>query len=408
MNLDTYFERRKSKIIVQLQKLISINTVSPNEEDAFEELTTYLEESGLEVQRAYIPASTFSHTDFTQDLSHLNAERYNLHSIYRSSLENVSQILLQSHIDTVPITNYPTALDAKYDGQFVYGRGACDAKGNIVMAIEAIRALKTLGINIKHNIYLDIVLEEEIGGGGALGSILNGCDVDEVIILEPTNLEVLIGHRGVLSFSITVYGKPVHMGEAKDGINAIEKMFLIIQHLKKLEHELLIEAQQDELYARWVQPLQLIVGKITGGEWTGSIPERCTVEGNLGFIRPYDIDSVQEKLLDHLQNIDDSWIKNNHKLSFNGLRNETYTLDPDHALPQRLRKITSDFGVDLRLPTAWNVSCDARLYSRLLGVPTVIFGSGDLKDAHTTDEKIDVDMLIKGAKILCHFFGYEE
>src|SRR5699024_8950243 len=122
---------------------------------------------------------------------------------------------------------------------FMYGRGACDTKNNLIMLVEAIRFLNDNNIPMQKNVELDLVIEEEVSGNGTISSIMHGIDVDTVIVMEPTDLKVYRGHRGCITANFEIKGKSVHMGSNQTGINAIECGYHLIKRLKVYEAYLL-------------------------------------------------------------------------------------------------------------------------------------------------------------------------
>jgi len=146
--------------------------------------------------------------------------------------------------------------------------------------------------------------------------------------------------------------------------------------------------------------VQLNIGKIDGGEWHGSTPERCSVWCNLGFLPGYSVSDMQTLIKQSILEIDDPWIPDHCVVKFNGLKNDSYMMDPQHDFPSEFYRVIQEHLPTIDPPAGWKVSCDARLYSRILELPTIIFGCGSLNDAHSTHEKVSIDELILGAKIL--------
>lgn len=407
--IDQYFAGRKSTIASAVCDLIAIDTSSPRDNDAFPYLLDYLRRHRITATLEKISASVKHHDLRSHHLLSGAEKGYTLRAKIpaESGGEDVKGLLLQSHIDVVPAgPEYPEGFSPRVEDGIIYGRGACDAKGNVIMGMEAVIAMMNLGLRPAYDIFIDIVIEEEIGGNGALGSILSGCPGDQVIILEPTEFQPFVGNRGCVTFEVEMAGKSVHAGSKEQGVSAIEKTIVLIEHLKNLERELLEEARRDPLFGSWERPLQLNVGLIEGGEWPGSIPQRCVLTANLGFLPNYSITQIQERLERHLSEISDQWILDGHyDLHYNGIRNGAYVMDPDDELPRSLYQISKAYGNDIRRPYGWNVSCDARFYHNLLGLPTVIFGAGSLSDAHSNREKIALDDIIKGCKILMEYMS---
>src|SRR5262249_37424285 len=116
--------------------------------------------------------------------------RPNLRAQFQAERLASPQILVNAHVDVVPAVDFPNAYAPIFEADEIIGRGAADTKNNIVMLLGAIEFLRDAGVAPAYEIHADFVVEEEFGGNGTLASILNGCPADEVIVLEPTGLEI--------------------------------------------------------------------------------------------------------------------------------------------------------------------------------------------------------------------------
>jgi acetylornithine deacetylase len=273
------------------------------------------------------------------------------------------------------------------------------------MLVEAVRYLREEGIPLRRTPLLDLPIEEEIGGNGTLSSLLYDEPIDEAICLEPTSLQVYRGHRGCLTFKVTVAGRSVHMGSGEVGIDAIKGAIAVIERLRQLEAHLLERARTEPAFATWERPLQLNIGVIQGGEWSGSVPERCMLWGDLGFLPPSSLDDVASMIEKACRSVDDPRDGASLHLDFaTGLRNDAYLTDERAPVVTELATAAAMVtGTGRPTVAGWNVSCDARLYAKVAKKPTVIFGSGALADAHSPHERVSLRELATGAVILATF-----
>lgn len=411
-HFNKWFSQRQSNIQQRLIEFINDDTSTPNEKACFEKVTRYLEEIGFNVSYEMTHPELRKHPSFSpHKYSQMTSERGNLRARLKSIPDHKKVVLFNCHLDVVPGTNdFENAFKGYVENGKIFGRGACDTKNNLIMLGEAIRFLKDKNISFKRIPAVDLVIEEEIGGNGTLSTILNGIDADEVICLEPTSLEVFRGHRGCISFQVEVPGISVHMGSDSYGINAIEWTFEIIKSLKSMEKGLLEEAKSDPDFNIWERPLQLNIGMISGGEWTGSVPERCVLAGDLGFLPKYSLNEIESIIELACRNIDNKWVSDNLKVVFNGLRNDAYIIPGELPLVKDLILMADIVGLKQNRNCGWKVSCDARYYAKDCNIPVVIFGSGSLSDAHSAHECIDFEELRKGSCIVAGFISgmYEE
>lgn len=404
-----WFLRSESRILTDFGNLIAVDTSLGKEPEIFGLVEEYTGSVGFKVRREPMHPDIRKSFSFSPHPASVpEAVTQNLRAELDRPALSSERVLFNCHIDVVPTTDdFPNAFTPKViDGRF-YGRGACDTKNNLVMLVEALRYLEENKKPLTRDVSLDMPSEEEIGGNGTLSTILYGTNANEVVVLEPTNLSVYRGHRGCLTFSVSIGGHAVHMGSDATGISAIKAAYNVMNGLEKLEADMLAEAKKDEAFNVWARPLQLNVGLIQGGEWPGSVPEHCEITCNIGFLPAYSLQQMEEKVrtatahsVAHLGNV---------RLDFDfacGLRNDAYIQSAELPLVQRLQHCANSVLKHTKTKThGWRVSCDGRLYDKVAKVPTVVFGSGDLSDAHSAHENVELKELAKGIAILADFLS---
>ncbi|WP_017325519.1 M20 family metallopeptidase [Synechococcus sp. PCC 7336] len=396
--------QEQERIIAALCDYIGINTISPNEYAALPFLTRYLEPLGFQFERRAIPEAFWTHPErCPAPLSKFGDRQYILRAT-RPGTIGKKRLAINCHLDVVPLTSgFEEGFKARWKGDSIIGRGACDTKGNLMMFAEAIRFLDTQAIAIPDDLILDLVVEEEIGGNGGLASVLSGLDANAVLALEPTGFEVFRGHRGCITFEINLFGQSTHMGAAETGLNAIDLAFMVIQRLRAMEGELIQAARQHEAFARWSRPIQINVGQIKGGEWHGSVPEHCQLLGNLGFLPHYGLEGAKKMLDGLLAETVGAQEGARYELTFPGLHNEGCLTAADDPFIHTFIEAARCAGLEIGRVDAWHVSCDCRHYSRTLGLPTLIFGCGQLERAHSNNEQLMLADLYRGIGIICEF-----
>lgn len=405
ISFNEWWLANKNRIFKDLKSYIDIDTVTPNEHNAYTFLKDYLSSVGFQIKKEYLNSEIKAHNSFTKHpLSHIDKSRFNVRAQLIGK-ENKVKTLFNCHIDVVPCVEgeFDKAFNSVRRGNEIIGRGACDTKNNLIMLVESIRYLRESNIEIKKDIFLDLVIEEEIGGNGTLSTILNGVDVDEVIVLEPTDLNVYRGHRGCLTFEINLLGKSVHMGSDTTGVSAIDCAIEVINDLKILEKELLKNAKSNPDFNVWPKALQVNIGILQGGEWSGSVPEKCKIIGDIGYLPTFSREEIMQKIMDICKLSKNEWIRNNFTVKFNGLKNDAYIIPFDSSLVKNFLYILNKHGVNQKDSYGWKVSCDARLYNKLLDLPTIVFGSGSLDYAHSSNEKVNIEEIQKGSAILVDF-----
>lgn len=384
--LERWLDSRVDGYMQDLSDLVRIETVAPAEWRATGWLDTYFGSRG---KVRHEPA----HPDLARHpAANLNehvgrADRGTL-TIGLGGSPGWPRLLFSAHVDVVPAgPRFPDAYEPRLKDGRLYGRGTADTKGNIVMVAAALDFLREQGLE-HAAVTLDLVVEEEIGGNGALSSLLNGRAVDAVVVLEPTDLEVFHGHRGCLEFTATITGRAGHMGG--DGISAIFGAVDLIGLLRDLERGLVEEARSDPAFHSYSRPVQVNVGRIQGGEWHGSLAERCEIGGSIGFRPGTDVEEARRLVEALPAALSDPWLRDHVDFRYEGIHNGAYLGDPDSWLARGLRWAAQAAGATPLERRAWCVSCDARLYHDLLGVPVVVFGVGGLDAAHSSLEYLEI------------------
>ena len=170
------------------------------------------------------------------------------------------EIILSTHMDTVP-----PFFGFREDEEFVYGRGACDAKGIIATMICAAQELVAEG---ETDLGLLFVVGEETDSAGAKKARDLDLDCSFVIDGEPTDNELVVGHKGMLYARIKTTGVTAHSAYPDQGESAIDKLLDILVKLRALKFP--EDSRLGETY--------LNVGTIHGGRAPNVIPDAAEAE----------------------------------------------------------------------------------------------------------------------------------
>jgi acetylornithine deacetylase len=121
------------------------------------------------------------------------------------------------------------------------------------------------------------------------------------------------------------------------------------------------------------------------------------MEGGIGFLPNKSIAQVRAELEAAVARSDDEWLKTHFELSYPKLKKDAYEIDPKHPFVTTLHGAVTECGRASEV-YGWNVSCDAALYAKMAGIPTVVFGPSDIREAHGRDEKINFQDMLDAAK----------
>ena len=124
---------------------------------------------------------------------------------------------------------------------------------------------------------------EEDGGQGTLAAIRAGVTGDMAIITEPSNLDVVVAHAGAITFRLTVPGRAAHASQRREGVSALDKLFVLVRALEADETRR-NAAETDPLMTALGLPYPTIVGIVGGGEWASTVLDR--VDGRRALRRP--------------------------------------------------------------------------------------------------------------------------
>ncbi len=272
-------------------------------------------------------------------------------------------LMLCGHLDTVPPYFPP-----RIQGTRLFGRGAADDKGGLAAVINAIASTEQR--KLKGTLLATFVVDEELRSLGAQ-DIMPHLDADFGIVCEPTNLKIVNGHKGRLTFHVETIGKSAHASKPELGKNAIVEMAKLVLLLGK------IPLKQHPVLGNET----ITVSAITAGEAPNVVPDRCRIDIDYRYVPPHDASSVLEMLRMKLPEARIEFAEDPKNFS------RPFYL-PTHKVIKLLGESIRCSGQDPQVVTM-DASTDASRFNEA-GIPTVVFGPGDIAQAHTTDEWIDL------------------
>ena len=301
-------------------------------------------------------------------------------------------IIFNAHSDTVSegiIEDWDSnPFSGDYRDGIVFGRGACDAKGPLFSALWAMSVLNEIVPSIDcGDIMLELIPgEEDSVGLGTLGSIKRGYKADAAIIVEPTENIPRCASRGGLRFSIIAKGRSIHGTVKLDGKDAIKSIRKVLEALDKLE-EKWNDRNSDDLFELYPIARPITVDKIYGGEWQGMVCDICRCEGYFELLPEDDINIWSNKFSSELLKM---LPDENLDIKFT----ETYfghrTL-PDGELCRCVESVLNDSREILQWKkwSGFNSGCESGVRASLHKTPTLVWGPGSVRYAHSPNEQID-------------------
>jgi acetylornithine deacetylase len=320
-------------------------------------------------------------------------------------------ILLNAHIDTVPegdhaLWTHPPFAGRVVDGR-LYGRGSCDMKGGLVTHLAALDALDAAGVRLRGDVTVAATVGEEDGGLGALSAVLRGYRADAALVTEPTRLALITACEGSLVFRLTITGRSAHAATRDEGVSALEKFVPIFHDLLAFERERNASLRHP-LYDAFANKVPVNVGVVRAGNWASTVPESLEAEVRVGFLPGEELEPFKRLVADRImaQAAKDPWLRQHPPvITFFGgqfIAAETPSDAPlCAAIRGAHRRVT---GRDAPTEAA-TYGADMRHFIRFGGMPSVMYGAGDIRVAHAPDEYLDLADLSTAVKVVAGFLA---
>lgn len=353
-----------------------------------------------EIEKLPLDQSLIRDPDYSSPVPNLQYDgRFNLRLAKKGTAKGQS-ILFNTHLDVVPASS-KDAFEPRIEENRIFGRGACDAKGQIATLFLLLSFLKQKKIRFRGDLTFHLVVEEENGGNGTLAAVRRGERASAAIVMEPTSLKILSSVRGAVWFRVTCLGRSGHSGSAGKTISALKQAIEAIDILELYHNQLLAESRGVPLFDEFENPMPITFGKLHAGNWPATAPNKAVFEGVLGFLPNKTRFQVMREMEHAIQTQGNDWLKEHFTIDFM-YRHDSHVLPVGHPLVRSLQAACEKARVEPNV-AAMVASCDSWMYNNQLKIPTVVFGPGDLAHAHTNNEQIDSLQIAKAAEILYHF-----
>lgn len=408
--LQEIVDKRQDELIDLALDLISFPNVSPpgrNSTPVQDFIQAYLEGLGCSIDRwEYFPGDP------------------NIVSVFPGTDSgNYKSLILNTHVDVAEVGDFaqwsfdPFKPFVK-DGR-LYGRGASDMKAAQAACLFAMKLLKETGIELKGDLIFHSVTGEEAGEGITDQCVKRGPRGDFAIVADISDFQIL-GQGGVITgwiiiespttFHDGVRARMIHAGGQIFGASAVEKMVKVIQGLQDLERHWAVVKHYDGFPpgSNTINP-----AVIEGGRHAAFVADKCSLWITVHFYPNEDYKNVAREIEEHIMNVAsaDPWLREHppkfrwggkSMLEDKGEIFPSLELEQDHEglklLADTHLSITGEKpGIGMS-PTVTDAG-----WLGNAGIPTVLYGPGELALAHSADENIDTSDLISYTKILTNF-----
>jgi len=406
-------DRRFDEQVAFLTELVAHPSTRGNEQSAQRFMAAQLGERGYEVDVWNVDVDEISGLPGFSPVIGNYVDAINVVGSRRCVSAKGRSLILNGHVDVVPtgpldMWDTPPFEPAVADGWMV-GRGAGDMKGGVAANVFALDALRDAGFQPAADVYLQSVVEEECTGNGALACLQRGYRADAAIIPEPFHEHLVDAQIGVIWMRVQLRGVPVHVLEAKSGVNAIEAAIPLIAALRELETQW-NSGQKHSAYAGVDHPLNLNIGRIEGGDWASSVPAWCRFDVRMAVYPGDDIAAASKEIEACIRDAaaKDAYLKKNPPdIVYHGFLAEGYTLADDDSgaardaiatLGDAHRAVTGD-----ELPTMpITATTDARFFGLYADMPALVYGPA-AEAIHGFNERLDVESMRRVTKSIALF-----
>ncbi|MHA6484153.1 acetylornithine deacetylase [Paenibacillus sp. strain BS8-2] len=401
---------RQDELLHLLEQLVAFPTVSPparNTEQAQRFVESQLKSFGFETSRWDV---------YPGDPNVTATKRGSSSADYRS-------LLLNGHIDVAEVgdltgwSHDPFKLTLANNR--LYGRGVADMKGGLAAILFALKLLHEQAVPLKGDLLVQSVIGEEAGEAGTRACMERGCEADFAIVAD-TNSLAIQGQGGVITGWITIQSpethhdglrsRMIHAGGGMNGASAIEKMMKLLTALQELERHWAVTKTYPGFPAgsNTINP-----AVIEGGRHAAFVADRCALWITVHFYPDEDFERITSEIEDHLLRAaaSDPWLRLHpptFKWGGRSMIEERGEIFPSLALNLEaagLKELANNHQALLGTAPEIGMSStvtDAGWIART-GIPTVIYGPGELRHAHAIDENVDLDELIQYTQVLIGF-----
>ncbi|WGV13338.1 acetylornithine deacetylase [Psychrobacter maritimus] len=363
-----------------LTRLIAFDTVSRHSNLALiEDVQAYCEQLGLTIDLTFNDVKNKANLFVTVPAG--------------TSADDVNHgLVLSGHTDVVPVDGQDWTSEpftATIRGDKLYGRGACDMKGFIACALTLLPQVVKLSNagKLRRPLHLALSFDEEVGCLGApliLADLkARGITPDYCIVGEPTNMAMVVAHKGIAVYRCRVHGKSAHSSLTKQGVNAISYASRLIGYVDELAEEMSYRSDNDAMFD--VPYSTLSVGTIKGGTATNIVPNLCEFTFDYRNLPHMTQDDILAPIQAKVAELNAQMQARAPETGIELLQEESVPAMTDSDSTELQALIAALTGDDTRHKVAYATEGGQFTNS---GIPTIICGPGSIEQAHKADEYV--------------------
>jgi len=388
------------RLLLELLEVPSV-TGSAAESDLQHVLAGHLERADLDVDLWSMNLPELrAHPDFPGG----EAPRTEAWGLVGRTSGDGATLILQGHVDVVPPGDPAQwagdPFRPRVTGDVVHGRGACDMKAGVVAILAALAAIRAARVKLRGQVSAHFVVSEEDGGLGAFGTLARGHTGDACIITEPTSGALMTANAGALTFRIEVPGRATHGSTRYVGVSAIDAYLPIHHALARLETRRNVD--RDPLMSGYPVPYPLSVGTVHAGDWASTVPDLLVAEGRLGVRLGEDPAGARADLEQCVAEAcaADPWLRAHPAtVTWPGGQFASGRLAAGHPLADLVGAAHAEVTGTRPAERGAPYGSDLRLYAGA-GIPTLQYGPGDVRLAHSPQEQVRVSEIVTVTRAL--------
>lgn len=368
MSVDSQSLLEQLNDVVSLPSVSSANaSIDTSNKPVIEHLAEQFETLGFECEVIPIPGS--------------ETTKFNLIATLGSG---PGGLVLAGHTDTVPLDEELWSVDpfkvTERDGK-LFGLGVTDMKGFFPIIMEAVKPL--LDSSFKEPLIILATADEETSMQGARSIAEMGRPKARAAIIgEPTGLQPVKAHKGIMMDSVRLLGQSGHSSDPSLGNNALDAMHAVISDLMVYREELK-QKYSNDLFS--IPHPTLNLGVIHGGDNPNRICGHCELEFDIRLMPGMHIETVRAEIRNRITKLmDPLGIQFELAALFTGV--PAFFADENSALLRTAEKLTGHAGISVGFGTEGP-------FLQELGMDTIIMGPGNIDQAHQPDEYMSIDMI---------------
>lgn len=390
-------------LVETARDLVAIQSLSGFETPAQEYVAAFMRQAGFDVDMWEIDLPALSRNPhYSAEVE--RDEAYGL--VGAIGHGDGPSLMLNGHVDVVPagdVANWShPPWSGIVEGGRLHGRGSADMKGGLACALHAAKALVDAGVDLPGRLVIASVVGEEDGGSGTLATLVRGVRTDSAIVLEPTGLAVTPVQAGALSFRLTIRGMSAHGALREEGVSAIEKFTPVHGALLELEQRRNADVV-DGAFSHLTKPFALCIGRLRAGDWPSSEADWLTAEGRYGLAPDEDPVSARAQLEESVATAaeGDDWLGEHPPIvEWIGGQFDAAAIPSDHPLVTLVSEAHADVRGETPTLEGAPFGSDMGKLVPIGGIPTVLYGPGDVRRAHRPDEYVPIEELEACARVL--------